>query len=1270
MTARVPESTLTTEELLTLSRFRRELADALDAALIGNGDVSLAEMADIATSRFIGRVTAGTGVPEALTGTQATTLLNAFTSSLKGLAPASGGGTTNYLRADGTWTDPPGDSLGWYNVEDYSLVGDGVTDNRAAFQALIAIVIAAGGGTIYFPAGTYSMTRATGAAYSINMAGCRNIAIRGEPGQSVITQPDDVASGGTLCRMLFINDCVDLDIYGMVFDGNWGNAVTQVKVESDQVNLAALPGNVLYVESTTGFPASGSFTYAGRDDDQILTYTGKTSTTFTGVSAGTGYLREGEKIVLGDLVIGFTTIAAGSDGQSLPQATINVASTSNFATSASSGVAQVTTASGIQSIAYTGKTGTTLTGCTGGVGVMSTGGLVTYNNAELNQNDPRQIDPKNTPLFIYGSDGSLQTENKNITVRNCKFVDVYGDAAWVGAWSYDVKFIDCVFDTCARNGVTVSNWAEGVHFERCCFYNILITAIDAEPVEGPTNHVIINDCDLGIWANPYRSTSNSPLSISGGTVSRAAEWNMSMHWRVSNSRIHGTVLGSGVRDIELVNNWFQCDSDTGSGPIAFYGHCDDVLIEGNYFNSRVTPDSSLNYGCVNIRRYDAGANSSVVPGNIIIRNNTMRGRNGVGGVYVEPGGYSGATGSASGITAASAPSTAGTLTDAGAGWSVDYWIGHQVLMGGKLANITANTAEVLTLAPLFENYTAGSGLGLGTSWADSRGNPVPAPSIGTYVIKPIGARVQIDHNVFDLVDDGDGAGSFGVKVDGDSGSVNWALGYNDARVSITHNDTRGATGPAIHVIVPGTTVPMKDITIVGNHAWDDQPTPTCTYGLFFENDDQITSRTIHGNTVDDPDTIAPVGGLLSGSWNTGGGHPQTWAGFEDPNGLIFAPAGSVYARLNSRTTYIKESSEDFDTSWIPVKTQLNAAVRGYSTPMSGTGALTWTADEMPPSVRGDIELLIIGNTNSGSDPGEATLTTAARFVRKVHDDSNYSADTIRSRGSVWWRRFIPGDIAPIVADSGQFNAAVIISVKDCIGYGDPINVTASAGNDALTMSVSVPTATTTVDNCFVLDVVTWFNGGNTCTIAGWANADLSELTEEFDNHFEIGGDDVGIAVNSGRAGTATAVDATTATIDGPTYAVWVAMKLALIPAVDPFRASGTITCTTKANYADTDYMTIGDGIGVAKVYEFDTAGDGVTAGRVQVNISASVSAADVAAVLRTAILANQPALGVVDAGSGVLTITHNWAGSGGNITITENVVNAGHTVSGMSGGQG
>ena len=78
------------------------------ATVIATDAVTNAKLANMATATFKGRTTAGTGDPEDLSATQATALLNTFTTSLKGLAPASGGGTTNYLRADGTWAAPAG----------------------------------------------------------------------------------------------------------------------------------------------------------------------------------------------------------------------------------------------------------------------------------------------------------------------------------------------------------------------------------------------------------------------------------------------------------------------------------------------------------------------------------------------------------------------------------------------------------------------------------------------------------------------------------------------------------------------------------------------------------------------------------------------------------------------------------------------------------------------------------------------------------------------------------------------------------------------------------------------------------------------------------------------------------------------------------------------------------------------------------------------------------------------------------------------------------
>lgn len=79
------------------------------ASTIAARAVTYAKMQAVsATSRILGRITAGSGDVEELTGTQATTLLDTFTTSLKGVVPASGGGTSNFLRADGTWALPSG----------------------------------------------------------------------------------------------------------------------------------------------------------------------------------------------------------------------------------------------------------------------------------------------------------------------------------------------------------------------------------------------------------------------------------------------------------------------------------------------------------------------------------------------------------------------------------------------------------------------------------------------------------------------------------------------------------------------------------------------------------------------------------------------------------------------------------------------------------------------------------------------------------------------------------------------------------------------------------------------------------------------------------------------------------------------------------------------------------------------------------------------------------------------------------------------------------
>lgn len=48
----------------------------------------------------------------------------------------------------------------WFNVLDYGAVGDGVTDDAAAIQSCVNAAVAAGGGAVFLPTGTYKITAA------------------------------------------------------------------------------------------------------------------------------------------------------------------------------------------------------------------------------------------------------------------------------------------------------------------------------------------------------------------------------------------------------------------------------------------------------------------------------------------------------------------------------------------------------------------------------------------------------------------------------------------------------------------------------------------------------------------------------------------------------------------------------------------------------------------------------------------------------------------------------------------------------------------------------------------------------------------------------------------------------------------------------------------------------------------------------------------------------------------------------------------------------
>ena len=100
----VTQSTMLTTDAngyLSTRTFSSLFAEALAGTTISNS-----ELTNIPSQTIKGRASAGTGNVEDLTPAQATSILNTFSSSTKGLVPASGGGNSTFLRADGVFAAP------------------------------------------------------------------------------------------------------------------------------------------------------------------------------------------------------------------------------------------------------------------------------------------------------------------------------------------------------------------------------------------------------------------------------------------------------------------------------------------------------------------------------------------------------------------------------------------------------------------------------------------------------------------------------------------------------------------------------------------------------------------------------------------------------------------------------------------------------------------------------------------------------------------------------------------------------------------------------------------------------------------------------------------------------------------------------------------------------------------------------------------------------------------------------------------------------------
>jgi len=108
----VGASTTTVFTNKVISATTNTITNLTNTNLNGSAAISNSNLAAMPTFTIKGNNTGSSATPSDLTVAQVNAILPVFTSSLNGLAPFSGGGTANYLRADGTWDVPPGATNG------------------------------------------------------------------------------------------------------------------------------------------------------------------------------------------------------------------------------------------------------------------------------------------------------------------------------------------------------------------------------------------------------------------------------------------------------------------------------------------------------------------------------------------------------------------------------------------------------------------------------------------------------------------------------------------------------------------------------------------------------------------------------------------------------------------------------------------------------------------------------------------------------------------------------------------------------------------------------------------------------------------------------------------------------------------------------------------------------------------------------------------------------------------------------------------------------
>lgn len=248
----------------------------------------------VANNVFLANNNGATSAFEEITGTAATAMLDTFTAALKGLAPASGGGTTNWLRADGTWAAIPAGFAG-FTVSGDSGSESVVTGDTTAFTTGAGLTTA-----------TSKATTTVTTQITIDTAGVTNAMLATMPAYSVkVNNTAGVASPGTEVGLTAntVLGRVAAGIVAIAID----NDLATTSASHDTIPSALAVKNAIGTAVTNGMTYKGAFdptSGAGAGSPDLDAITSEVGDTYTVTVAGTYNWTTGSAVLeIGDTLI-------------------------------------------------------------------------------------------------------------------------------------------------------------------------------------------------------------------------------------------------------------------------------------------------------------------------------------------------------------------------------------------------------------------------------------------------------------------------------------------------------------------------------------------------------------------------------------------------------------------------------------------------------------------------------------------------------------------------------------------------------------------------------------------------------------------------------------------------------------------------------------------------------------------------------------------------------------------------------------------------------